>query len=106
MRLSERYSVAYDETQRCPFCSKLFSTYRERFEVGDAIGVLIANDLTGGDFKYHDEYEQIVARLIGTLARRVEYLTKALRMMEEGQTRRDMFGALMRILGQAVQETL
>lgn len=84
---------------------RILPTYYERFAIAEAIGVLIANELTGGGLEYHDEYERIVARVPVTLARQVENVTEALIVMEKGQIRRGMFRAVIRILGETKLES-
>ena len=81
-------------------------SYEENFLVGEAIGVLMVNDLTNGGLEYHDEYERIVARVPSRLATAVENVTQCLLEFEEGATRRDMFGISMRIIAEGLREPL
>ena len=77
----------------------------ERFALGEAVGVTIANNLTDGGLEYHDEFERIAAMIPWRLNRAVENITDSLREME-GDARRTMFGAIMRILYDVVTEVL
>lgn len=79
-------------------------SYEERFIVGQAIGVRVANELTEGGLEYHDEYKRIVSRIPAVLARPIEHLTEMILVMEEGQIRRGMFGIVMRIIGTVSME--
>lgn len=73
------------------------------FIIEQSIGILIANELIGKELEYHDEYERIVVRIPGPLARSVEKITEIL-FGEEDQIRCGMFGAVMRILGPVVMK--
>ena len=79
-------------------------TQEERFLVAEAIGVIIANNLTEGGLEFHNEYERIVARIPMGLTSAVENITNTVIEFERGRIRRAMFGIVMRMLGSVVLE--
>ena len=75
----------------------------ERYAIGEAIGVTVANSLTNGGLEWHDDFERTTARVPWRLNRAVENITDSLSEME-GLARRSMFGAIMCILYDVVVE--
>ena len=60
-------------------------TQEERFRVAEAVGVIIANNVTEGSLEFHEEYEQIVARILVGLASSFENITDSLIEFERGR---------------------
>lgn len=76
----------------------MIEAIEEIFVIGEAIGIFVANDLTNGALEYHDEFERIGTRVSGEIARAVQDAADELSELEQGLTRRSMFGSVMRII--------